>query len=650
MNLNGSKWSLLLIPLFIVLMSSTSAYCEDFIKTASDPSTIGIGARSIGMGKCFVGLSDDVTSIFLNPAGLADLKSWQVMSMQTKLLNEIDYLSFAGTYNTEYGTFGLGYVSATIGGSFATGITLVEDRGIIFPLITEEAINYSSSVLLLSYGSNARRFLDWGWFSDWGWLDKVSLGTSFKMFTQGLSGGGITDGTLSGYDMDFGALYKPISWLSFGYNQQNALPVSMGGKITSASGVEHSIPSVTKLGVSFKALGTDGYYPFDQQLYCLFDMDYSISRADYPILFRTGFEWWPSNYLALRLGVDQDVIGKDTSVGYNVDSNLTGGAGIRYNGFSFDYAYHKYGAVSDNDTSYLSLSYSSPIDMPAATKEAPVIEREKDIQIFYPQDKLITNDEAVNIIGIIGNIADVGSVMVNGSTINTAANGSFESTYPLSLGKNTFEITVLGKDGVRVASTKLRILRMVYFKDVPKDYWAKSPIEGLATLGIIGGYPDGTFKPNKSINRAELTTLLVKAKAVGTAEPTATSFYDVSKKHWASYYIQNAVDMGMVTGYPDKTFRPAKSLNRAEGVTILSRFAQLKEPEELTEGPFTDVPGRHWAAKSISAARSAGMLTYLNDKPFVPNKEMTRAEAAEILAKTPFAITKLQQIQDFETY
>jgi hypothetical protein len=589
------------------------------------------------MGKAFVGLADDINAIFLNPAGLAQLKTWQVTSMSTRLLNTIDYLSFAGTYNTNYGTFGLGYVGASLSGSYVTAMELGSSGDIIIPIASEEAISYNSSVIILAYGNEAKKILDFDF------LKNVSVGASFKLFSQGLSGGGISDGVISGYDMDIGLLYKPISWLSIGWDQIDALPVSMGGKLSNSAG-EHSLPTTTKLGFAFQVLGENGIYSNPQPLTYLLDFDYMPTRSNYPTLYRTGVEWWPSNYLALRFGLDQDIIGKSDSSGIEVETNPAFGAGVLYNGFKFDYAYHKYGALSENETSYISLSYASPAFIPPPPKK--VILREY-LTNVTPKDKFITHDEAVVIKGELTDVGAVTSLLINDQIIPYATNGTFEATYPLVLGKNSFLIKVLQNDKV-LATTEVRVLRLASFKDVPEGYWAKEAIEYLATIGIIGGYPDGTFRPDKIINRAELTTLLVKAKGFTSAESTDTIFSDVRKKHWASFYIQNGVDLGLVTGYPDKTFRPAKSLNRAEGVTILSRFAELKEPETLIEGPFPDVPGRHWAAKSITAARNAGMLTFLIEKPFEPAKEMPRSEAAEVLSKAQFASTKINSLKNFD--
>lgn len=551
----------------------------------------------------------------------------------------IDYISLAGTYYTDYGTFGLGYVGANVSGSFVTGLTFKEDRGIILPVVTAEPISYTSSVMLISYGVEAKKYLNYDFLND------VSLGASFKIFSQGLTGGGITDGTLNGYDMDLGALYKPMPQLSFGLMLMDAMPTYL---IDNSGERQHSMPMITKLGMAFKVLGPkDSWTTYSTPLTYLLDFDLNSSAANYPMIMHTGAEWWPSDYLALRFGLDQDIIGTDATTGFVIETNMAAGVGVYYGGFIFDYSYRKYG-IQENDTTYLSLAYAAPFDIAPPKKE----EKLEYLNIISPKDKSIVYDESVVIKGEVYNLNEVTSLEINGTIVPFVVNspyGTFEATYPLSFGKNKFKVVAMAKEKV-LASTEVRILRLAKFKDVQTGFWTREPIEFLATLGIIGGYPDATFRPNKVINRAELTTLLVKARGISSTETVASGFIDVPLKHWASFYIKNGVELGLVTGYPDKTFKPSKFLNRAEGVTILSRFAGLTEPESITVGPFLDVPGRHWAAKSITAARSAGMLLYLLNKKFEPSKEMTRAEAAEILGRTPFAIEKINELKDFNTY
>jgi hypothetical protein len=167
------------------------------------------------------------------------------------------------------------------------------------------------------------------------------------------------------------------------------------------------------------------------------------------------------------------------------------------------------------------------------------------------------------------------------------------------------------------------------------NHWAIRPIALSVTLGLVKGYPDNTFKPEKGITRAELVTLLVRTMPVRLSEDlTYSGFSDVSSKHWAAKYIAYGSFKKLVTGYPDGTFKPNKVLTRAEGITILARYANLRE-EPGTPPPFPDLGPKFWANKYIAPAKKAGLLQYLVGKNFEPSTPFTRAEACEVLYQTP---------------
>jgi len=115
---------------------------------------------------------------------------------------------------------------------------------------------------------------------------------------------------------------------------------------------------------------------------------------------------------------------------------------------------------------------------------------------------------------------------------------------------------------------------------------------------------------------------------------TADPYPDVSMAHWAAKYVKAVSHMNLMTSYPDGTFKPDNKLTRVEGVVILSRFTEAPEPATLSKDPFSDLTRDHWAAKYIAAAQNYGLLDYLIGKKFEPNKELTRAEVAELLSKT----------------
>ena len=114
------------------------------------------------------------------------------------------------------------------------------------------------------------------------------------------------------------------------------------------------------------------------------------------------------------------------------------------------------------------------------------------------------------------------------------------------------------------------------YKDVPATLWCNNAISTLSNAGIIKGYDDGTFRPNAPITRAEFATMAVRffeSKYNGNDK-----FSDIATS-WARQYINAASEAGIIKGYTDGTFRPAKLITRAEAVTIMNR-ALLRAPDK----------------------------------------------------------------------
>ena len=162
------------------------------------------------------------------------------------------------------------------------------------------------------------------------------------------------------------------------------------------------------------------------------------------------------------------------------------------------------------------------------------------------------------------------------------------------------------------------------FSDVNAGWYAQA-ISYLASRDIVRGYPDGTFRPNASITRAELTAMM--SRFWDLYENGTHSFTDVSGTHWAIMYINNAVNRGWILGYEDGTFRPDNSTTRAEAVTLLNRVlgripnpvtirAHLYEYLEYHHDKhrlFTDLTNAHWAYYQIMEAATEHDFTRDND-------------------------------------
>jgi len=141
------------------------------------------------------------------------------------------------------------------------------------------------------------------------------------------------------------------------------------------------------------------------------------------------------------------------------------------------------------------------------------------------------------------------------------------------------------------------------FTDVRDDAWYARAVNTLASMEIVVGYPDGTFRPNQPITRAEVTTLLVNALNASHMS-SSNIFTDLSDTHWAFDFIMRAHAYGWIAGYPDGTFRPDVNIIRAEVVTIINNATsrtQYVQWLRFTEH-FPDLDTTHWAYTHIMLA------------------------------------------------
>ncbi len=143
------------------------------------------------------------------------------------------------------------------------------------------------------------------------------------------------------------------------------------------------------------------------------------------------------------------------------------------------------------------------------------------------------------------------------------------------------------------------------------------------------GYPDGSFAPDRSMTRAEVATMftrLLKDRPV-PGQHYYAGFNDIDDRAWYADAVGYAVGKGIVSGYPDGSFRPDQAITRAEFSSIASRFAQLTLEKNLF---FTDLPPSHWGYKAVRLAASNGWIFGYPDNTFRPERAITRAEVTSI--------------------
>ena len=143
------------------------------------------------------------------------------------------------------------------------------------------------------------------------------------------------------------------------------------------------------------------------------------------------------------------------------------------------------------------------------------------------------------------------------------------------------------------------------------------------------GYPDGNFAPNRGMTRAEVATMftrLLKERPV-KGQRYYTGFSDIQAGDWYANTVGYAVQVGIVSGYPDGSFKPNKPITRAEFAAIASRFDALAQGNNIA---FSDLAPSHWGYNAIRSAASKGWITGYPDDTFRPEKAITRAEVTSI--------------------
>lgn len=172
------------------------------------------------------------------------------------------------------------------------------------------------------------------------------------------------------------------------------------------------------------------------------------------------------------------------------------------------------------------------------------------------------------------------------------------------------------------------------FDDVSADDRYAEAIFYLFENGIVGGYPDGTFKPYNEINRAEFTKILVEgAGYTPSVDMFNNCFSDVGDE-WFAGYVCYAKQIGWVDGHPDGSFKPEQTVNKVESIKMIFNGLGIGPiPPAVAEPPFDDVPVDAWYAGYVAKAQEMKVLDdwgiFLN-----PGEKMTRAAVSLLMYNT----------------
>ncbi|MCC5648931.1 DUF1565 domain-containing protein [Nostoc sp. XA013] len=247
---------------------------------------------------------------------------------------------------------------------------------------------------------------------------------------------------------------------------------------------------------------------------------------------------------------------------------------------------------------------------------------------------VIQNNKRDGIIATVNALPDLGTNENPGGNLirnNTRydVNNATKTSQILAVGNDIDQKKIFGSVNFVAATVDVPPGGPVAFKDVPANYWAKAYIEALASQNIIAGFPDGSFKPNDPVTRAQFATIVTKALTPATKR-AAIKFKDVPSNFWANAAIQSAYQSEFVSGYPDGTFKPQQEIPRVQALVALANGLGLTASNQNALSFYTDaaqIPKYAIAPVAAATARQL-VINYPVAKQLNPNREATRAEVA----------------------
>ncbi|WP_066384483.1 DUF1565 domain-containing protein [Anabaena sp. CA = ATCC 33047] len=249
------------------------------------------------------------------------------------------------------------------------------------------------------------------------------------------------------------------------------------------------------------------------------------------------------------------------------------------------------------------------------------------------RQNIIQNNKRDGIVATINAQPDLGTNENPGGNLirsNTRydVNNATRSNRILAIGNDIDQKKIFGQVDF-VAATVEQPVSGTGFTDVAANYWAKNYIEALAAQNIIAGFPDGSFKPNDPVTRAQFATIITKA-LTPPAKRAPIDFRDVSRNFWAYPAIQAAYSSQFVSGYPDGTFKPQQEIPRVQALVALANGLGLTADNQNIISIYADaaqIP--NYAVGPVAAATSKQLvINYPNINQLNPNRPATRAEVA----------------------
>lgn len=168
------------------------------------------------------------------------------------------------------------------------------------------------------------------------------------------------------------------------------------------------------------------------------------------------------------------------------------------------------------------------------------------------------------------------------------------------------------------------------YSDVSPSHFFYRAVDWLTCRHIVSGYPDNTFRPYNPATRAQILKMVVMGEEWPIYDPITPTFIDVGPDDWFYEYVETAFYHGIIGGYTDGTFRPNNNVTRGQlsKIIVSARAWPLLDPPDPY---FTDVPRDNTFYTYIETALAHGVVSGYGDNTFRPNNDATRGQLSKML-------------------
>lgn len=245
--------------------------------------------------------------------------------------------------------------------------------------------------------------------------------------------------------------------------------------------------------------------------------------------------------------------------------------------------------------------------------------------------KVFENNEYTSVEQVVKQFND-GIAKLIGNKGNNGNNGNTSGGSSGGGGRGTAMPNIYAGSGANLVGDINSIERI--FPDVPMNYWAAENVRFVYENGIMTGDAEGSFRPDDSITREEWAKVVLSAFAIDTGDGEC-DFEDADKSEWYYSFVAKAYMLGIVNGYDENRFGTGQTLTREDAVVMMYRMTRLArdiraiQPADLA---FTDAADiSDYALEAVRMFVSAGVINGYESGEFIPQGNITRAEAAKII-------------------